>query len=139
MKLWESMLAMALCMGLVVSLGLTACGDDEEDLISCAEALNTLTSDACLNAAAAALPGVQACLAACDPPDDENCIGDCLDDFTLPSSCEEAITALLDPEEAVCGSACVDCGQDFVDCVVDQEAPQTCLTELSVCAGTCLL
>jgi len=31
MKLWESILAMVLCMGLVVAFGLTACGDDDDE------------------------------------------------------------------------------------------------------------
>ena len=31
MKLWESMLAVLLCVGLVVAIGLTACGDDDDE------------------------------------------------------------------------------------------------------------
>lgn len=138
MKLWKSMLTMLLCSGLIIAFGLTACGDDddEEGGMTCDQALATLTSDRCIAAVGAALPGVQACLGACTPGDDV-CIDNCLDlDEDLPSSCVRAITMLMDPEKAVCGACYVDCGQDFVDCVVEG-GQGACLIQLGACVPLC--
>ncbi len=138
MKLWRSMLAMLLCSGLIIAFVLTGCGDDDvvESGMTCDQALATLTSDTCIDAVGAALPGVQACLGACTPGDDV-CIDNCLDlDQDLPSSCVRAITMLMDPEEAVCGACYVNCGQDFVDCVV-AGGQGTCLIQLGTCVPTC--
>jgi hypothetical protein len=139
MKLWKSTIAMLLCSGLVAALGLTACGDDDDDGgggMSCAEALSTITSDTCQQAVEGAWPAVQFCLGTCNPPDDPVCVGDCLDSNLLPampSSCVEAVNVLLDEEDAVCGACFVGCGQEFVDCAIDQDPATTCLNDLSDC------
>ncbi len=140
MKLWKPMLAMLLCSGLIITLGLTACGDDddEEGGMSCEQALSTLTSSTCGDAVLAAAPGVQSCLDGC-APGDEVCVDDCFDAITLPSSCEQAIAVLLDSETAVCGSCYVNCGQGFVDCVVQGGQAEACLTTLGVCSSGCNL
>ncbi len=140
MKFWRSMLAMLLCSGLLIALGLNACGDDDEEEagMTCEEALATLTSDTCIDAVEDELPVVQNCIDACDPPGDEDCIDDCLDiEGVLPSSCVQAIGMLLDDEDAVCGACFVTCGQDLVDCIVEGSAPETCLTLLSGCTAQC--
>ena len=140
MKLWESMLAMLLCSGLIIAFGLTACGDDddEESGMTCEQALATLTSDNCVDAIEAALPGVEDCLNDC-PQGDEDCIDICLElEGVLPSSCVQAITMLMDTEEAVCGVCYVNSGQDLVDCVVEGEGqPETCLIQLGICLPVC--
>ena len=139
MKLWRSMLAMLLCSGLIIAFGLTACGDDddEESGMTCDEALATLTSDTCVDAIEAALPGVQACLDVC-PIGDEDCVDECLTlEGVLPSSCIQAIDMLLDTEEAVCGSCYVNCGQSLVNCLVLGTPPDTCLVQLGACLPLC--
>jgi hypothetical protein len=139
MKKWESMLAMLLCSGLIVTFGLTACGDDDEEEsgMTCEEALATLTSDNCINSIEAALPGIQDCLNGC-APGNEACVDDCLVlDGVLPSSCVQAIDMLMDEDEAVCGACYVNCGQNLVNCLVQGNAPETCLVQLGTCIPTC--
>ena len=139
MKNWKTLLTMLLCSGLIIASGITACGDDDEEL-GCAEALTTLTSDTCMNAAEVASAAVQDCWGTCDPPDDQACIDLCLEGLTLPSSCEEAVTVLLDDQEAVCGPCYVECGGvDFLECVYPDGDPASCLADLSACLGGCAL
>jgi len=138
MKLWRSMLAMLVCSGVIIALGITACGGDDkvDNGMTCEKALATLTSDTCIGAVEAALPGVQTCLSACIPGDDV-CIDNCLAlDEDLPSLCVRAIRMLMDEKDAVCGACYVDCGQNFVDCVVEG-GQDSCLIQLGVCVPTC--
>ena len=133
------MLAMLLCSGLIIAFGLTACGDndDEEGGLTCEQALATLTSDNCIDAIEAALPGVQTCLNDC-APGNEACVDNCLDlDAELPSSCVLAIRLLTDEEDAICGACYVNCGQALMDCLVEGGQPEICLVQLGACLPTC--
>ncbi|MGW8320206.1 MAG: hypothetical protein ACWGSD_01500 [Thermodesulfobacteriota bacterium] len=58
MKLWRSMLAMLVCSGVIIALGITACGGDDkvDNGMTCEKALATLTSDTCIGAVEAACP-----------------------------------------------------------------------------------
>ena len=109
MKLRRSILAMLLCSGLVIALGLTACGSDDDDEVDCAKALTSIQRDACVNAATAGIDAFRTCLAGCI---DEVCEEGCQDTFDADTdACEPAATILTDE----CG--CQICGVTFEECV----------------------
>jgi hypothetical protein len=128
-----------LLFSLIIVPGLAACGDDDDDNgMTCEEALVTFGSERCVDAAEAAIPGVQDCVSDCVPPADPDCIEDCFDlDEEIPASCAEASDMLVDEENAVCGECFADCGDPFVDCVVLGGVPEDCLTQLGECMEDC--
>ena len=91
MKIWESMLAVLLCTGLVIALGLTACGDDDDDgdegISPCDEALEQFNSQGCQNQASASVEEAQTCAVDCGV--NLLCLDDCMDEF------EDDISAFL--------------------------------------------
>lgn len=131
MKLWESMLAMLLCMGLIVAFGLTACGDDDDEA-DCAGALTRLQGGACEDAIIDGIVLLRPCLTACP---DEDCEDLCWDAFDAgTSACEPAVSTLLDE----CG--CQVCGNNFESCIVGGiDTPAVCVSNIVACFGDCVL
>ena len=118
MKLRKSILAMLLCSGLVIALGLTACGSNGDDEVDCAKALAEIIQDPdCVPDVTDGIVDYRECL--------ETCAGDqaCEEAECEPilsnaaKSCEPA-ASILDED---CG--CQVCGNNFDSCVRDATTP----------------
>ena len=133
MKLWRSMLAMLLCSGLIIAFGLTACGDDDDE-VDCAGALAQLQSSGCENAATAAIDPFRACMTDCQGnPDPPACEEDCEDDLdAATSACEPAASTLAEE----CG--CDVCGNSFESCIAGQDPAAECVDNILDCYITCV-
>jgi hypothetical protein len=134
MKIRESMPAILLCTCLIVTFGLTACGDDEEEEMSqCELALEQFNSQACQNQASAAVEEAQTCAVGCGM--NLPCLDDCMESFEDDISACLPGTAFLFDECGICYS---DCGGDFVDCLADalNDAGE-CLNTLTSCVNGC--
>ena len=130
MKIWESMLAMLLCGGLIVAFGLTACGDDDDE-VDCAAALTQLQGSACEDAITDGVGLLRLCLTGCP---DEDCEDACWDDFDIDTSvCEPAVSTLLEE----CG--CQVCGNNFESCILGLDPVGDCVDAIVSCFGDCVL
>ena len=128
MRIWKSMLAMLLCSGLIIAIGLTACGDDDD--VDCAGALAQLQASACENAATAAIDVFRACMTAC--AGNEACEEACNNDFdAATSACEPAATILTEE----CG--CSVCANNFEGCIAGQDPAADCVDDILACLRTC--
>jgi hypothetical protein len=143
MKLWRSMLALLLCSGMVFALGLTGCGDDDDDEVvdemTCEDAFDTLTTDECvLGSAAVADAVLLPCVGDCDPPGNEACVGDCVLAFVafLPAPCAEAVGYLTHDAPDECRECYVPCRDGFLDCVFSAPAID-CSNEMANCIELC--
>jgi len=144
MKLWRSMLAMLLCSGMVFALGLTACGDDDDEdqggsAMTCEDAFDTLTSDTCVQGAAGVVDAVLLpCVGACDPPS-EACVGDCVLGFVayLPAPCAEAVGYLTHDAPDECRECYVPCRDDFMDCALGGMPAEDCSNTMADCIELC--
>ncbi len=146
MKLWRSMLAMLLCSGLVFAVGLTGCGDDDDEdqggsAMTCEDAFDTLTTDECvLGAAGVAEAVLQPCVLACDPPGNEACVGDCVLGFVafLPAPCAEAVGYLTHDAPDECRECYVPCRDAFLGCSLSFTVPlEDCSNAMADCIELC--
>lgn len=131
MKKRESILAILLCTSLIITFGLTACGDDDDE-VDCAGALAQLQTPACENAATAAIDVFRACMTAC--AGNEVCEDACNSDFEAAiSACEPAATILTEE----CG--CQVCANNFEGCIAREEDPAAdCVDDIQACLLTCV-
>lgn len=141
MKFWKPMLAMLLCSGLLIAVGLTACGDDDEEEIvgmTCGEAYDQFVSTECTTQAFANVDDLKTCVDAAVSDDD---VDECLDDFlAVIPNCLPGVEILFDR----CGQCQEDCGSrlagdDGVDgCLQDDsQTGQECLQALIDCVNAC--
>lgn len=129
MKIRESMPTVLLCMGLIVTLGLTACGSDDDE-VDCAGALSQLRASDCENAATAAIDEFRTCMTACQ---DQACEQACEEDFNAATSaCEPAASTLANE----CG--CEVCGNSFESCIEGQDPASVCIDNILDCFLTCV-
>jgi hypothetical protein len=130
MKKWESMLAILVCTGLIITFGLTACGDDDDDF-DCAGALAQLQSTACADAVEAAIDALRVCLLGCADPVCEEVCEEAFDAST--NVCEPAASILSEE----CG--CQVCGNNFEACIEGPDPAVVCLDDIIDCFGDCVL
>jgi hypothetical protein len=131
MKIRESMLALLLCAGLIVTFGLTACGDDD-DVLECAEALVQLQDSACEAAVTAGIDVLRDCLLACGG--DPVCEDVCEDTFEATTSvCEPAASILSE------GCGCQVCANNFESCIAGADPAGDCVDDIVDCFGDCVL
>jgi hypothetical protein len=129
MKKPESILAILLCTGLIVTFGLTACGDDDE--VDCVGVLAQLQASACENATIAAIDVFRGCMTAC--AGNQVCEDGCENVFnTATSACEPAATILTEE----CG--CQVCGNNFEGCIAGQDPAADCIDNILDCFVTCV-
>lgn len=133
MKPWRAILAMLLCSALLIAAGLTACGDDDDE-VDCAAALAQLQSAGCVNGVTAGINDLRTCLAQPGCLGDPVCQALCEDEFEdAASACEPAFTIIVEE----CG--CQICGQNFEGCILDAATPATeCVEETLDCLTTCV-
>jgi len=133
MKKWESILAILLCTGLIVTFGLIACGDDDDE-VDCAGTLAQLQASDCAIDATAAIVVLRGCITDCElDPDPPACEETCEDVFGAAiSACEPAATILSDE----CG--CDVCGNNFEDCIAGQDPAAACVDDVLDCLLTCV-
>ena len=141
MKRTKSMLAMILCSGLVFALGITACGDDDDEEgsggMTCGEAYDQLTSTECTTQAYDSVDTLKTCI---DAATSEGEIDACLDAF------EDAIPACVPGVEILfnnCGQCQEDCGSAFAGddgvegCLTGIQTGTECLDALLACVNAC--
>ncbi len=129
MRIWKSMLAMLLCSGLIIAFGLTACGDDDDE-VDCAGALAQLQNSGCVNAVTAGIDAFRSCMAACQ---DQACEDACGDDFDAATSACEPAGSILAEE---CG--CQVCTNNFEGCIAGQDPAAECVDNILDCFATCV-
>ena len=148
MKLWRTMLAMLLCSGMVFALGLTGCGDDDDeeggDAMTCEDAFDTLTSDTCVDGGTVAGGFLQACVGACDPPGNEACVNDCVLAFLsppisgLPAACANAVAYLTHEAPDDCRECYAACRDAFLGCTLSFAVPvEDCSSDMAACIELC--
>ena len=139
---------MALC--LVVGIGLTACGDDEGNVIIvdveqlCAQSLQAMNSQGCIDTAYADVDDLKDCFVDCGPEDqecqEENCLTPSGPGF---SECSGNVEFLFSGQ---CGACYTDCSFEFVGeasdpgCLFDPNPATTgtdCLDALYACVDDC--
>lgn len=147
MKPWRWMLALLVCSAMVFALGLTGCGDDDDEVgseMTCEDAFDTLTSDTCVDGGTDAGNFLQACVLACDPPGNEACVGDCVLAFLsppisgLPPACANAIGYLTHDAPDECRECYVPCREAFLGCVLSFAVPvEDCSSDSLACLELC--
>jgi hypothetical protein len=148
MKHSRFFLAGMLSLFVALGHGMVGCGDDESTVTVdvgqlCAQSLQALNSQGCVDTAYAGVDDFKECLAACGPGDEE-CIDICLG---APGSgfseCTGDVEFLFSAE---CGECYTECGFDFVGvasppgCLFDPNPAVTgeqCLDELYDCVDVC--
>lgn len=129
MKMPKAMMAVMLCAGLVAALGLTACGDDDEEPgMTCEQALAQFTSDDCQTQAFDHVEALNTCLDQCGSVEEcDNCFWDFEDEIPacLPGTRQVVNT---------CNDVWTECGEDFDDCLTEgTDSGTECLTTLVAC------
>ncbi len=142
MKIWRWMLAMVL--GMVLSIGLIACGDDDEEGSerTCEDAVATLTSDTCVEGGTASGAFLQECVLACDPPGNELCVNDCVLAFWafLPAPCAEAVGFIIhEAPPSPCKDCYGQCRDAALNCLLSFAVPvEDCAADSKDCYEGCL-
>jgi len=130
MKKWNSMLAILLCVGLIVTFGLMACGDDDDE-VDCVGALGQLQASDCENAVTGAIDVFRICMTPCQG--NQVCEETCEDEFNAATTaCEPAATILSEE----CG--CDVCGNTFEDCIAGQGPAAECVDNILACMVSCV-
>jgi hypothetical protein len=140
MKLWKPMLAILLGSGLIISLGLTACGDDDDEEVegmTCGEAYEQFISTECTTQAYANVDALKTCI---DTAVTEQDVDLCLDAFAaVIPNCFPAVDILFDG----CGQCQEDCGSAFAGddgvtgCLEGSQTGSECLDALIACVNAC--
>ena len=154
MKMPKVMMAMMICAGLVAAIGLTACGDDddEEVQVSCEQALEHWNSDECQDPAEAAVGALNTCADACqgdceiscqgDPDCTAECANDCMNDdcfpvfrAAIPADCVTAANMITE----TCNNLCwEDCADTFANvCLLGASSGEECLAVFNTCVNAC--
>jgi len=143
MKLWRSILAMLLCSGMVFALGLTSCGDDDDEAgsaMTCEDAFDTLTSDTCVDGGTTAGEFLQGCVFDCDPPGDQSCVENCVLAFltVLPAPCTVAVGYLTHDAPLDCRECYSQYRDAFLGCVLSFVIPvEDCSNDSKDCLELC--
>jgi hypothetical protein len=144
-------LAGTLSLCLALGVGLTGCGDDGGTLVDvdvarlCAQSLQAMNSQGCIDTAYADVDDLKDCLVACGPTDRECLEQNCLiSSGTGFSECTGDVEFLFGVQ---CGVCYFNCGLDFAGeevsdsgCLFDPNQPPTgtdCLDELYACVDRC--
>jgi len=133
-KRW--LVVMFACLGLATGFYLVGCGDDDDDGISCSEAISEFLGDDCQTQSDAAAAALDACVDLCDA-EDEDCNNACLDDFIEASpACSEAVDKLFDSGD--CGICVMVAGDAFYECItLELASASDCLDTLSDAIDVC--
>ena len=141
MRLTKSMLVMLLCCGLIITFGLTACGDDddveEDGGNACGEAYDQFVSEECTTQAFAHVNELKACFeTAVSVEDEDACFASFFDDTP---DCLPGAQILFDG----CGQCQEDCGTAFAGddgapgCLQGAQTGTECLQALINCVNAC--